>query len=155
MDSGADPAPAPLRLILGATDDERAVVRDGLAAFNRAHTREEAERRGLETGMNPLDALLIDARGAVYGGLLGYTHWGWLHIQTLWVADAARGRGYGRALMQAGEREARRRGCVHSRLATYSFQARDFYERLGYTVWGRLDDYPPGHSSYAMRKDLR
>lgn len=39
-------------------------------------------------------------------------------------------------------------------LDTFDFQARPFYERHGYEVFGTLDDYPPGHSRFFLRKDL-
>lgn len=88
------------------------------------------------------------------GGLLGHTHWNWLFVSHLWVADPLRGRGYGRALMVQAEEEALRRGCDHAHLDTFDFQARAFYERLGYTVFGQLADYPSGHTRYFLQKEL-
>ncbi len=145
------------RLILedAADEEARAYVRERLKEFNDTHARQRAEERHLEPDIRPLDLLLRDPAGCIHGGLLGYTHWGWLHVQTLWLAEEDRGRGEGRHLLEAAEMIARRRGCHHSRLSTYSFQARGFYERLGYTVYGQLADYPPGYTSYAMAKDLR
>ncbi len=147
----------PLHLVAATppSDAVRAWVRQGLMAFNRRHTASGAAARGLEIEMNPLERVLIAPDGTTWGGLLGYTQWGWLHVQTLWLDERCRGQGYGRALLHAVEAEAIRRGCLHSRLSTYSFQARGFYERQGYQVWGHLDDYPPGYTSYAMRKDLQ
>jgi GNAT superfamily N-acetyltransferase len=86
------------------------------------------------------------------GGVLGFTHWNWLHIRYLWVAESLRRGGLGRRLVLTAEREARRRGCEHSHLDTFSFQAAPFYERLGYSVFGRLEDYPPGHSKIFLQK---
>jgi hypothetical protein len=39
-------------------------------------------------------------------------------------------------------------------LETLSFQALPFYEKLGYTVFSRLDDFPPGGARYALTKSL-
>ncbi len=33
-------------------------------------------------------------------------------------------------------------------------QAPGFYERLGYTIFGTLEDYPPGHSRFFFRKTV-
>ena len=57
-------------------------------------------------------------------------------------------------MLAAAEAEALRRGCRGARLFTYSFQARGFYEKHGYTVFGVLDDFPPGHSQIWLRKTL-
>ena len=57
--------------------------------------------------------------------------------------------------MRTAEEVARERGCAGIWLDTFSFQARGFYEKLGYTVFGRIDDYPPGQSRFWLRKHLQ
>lgn len=102
----------------------------------------------------PLVLTLRNAERELVGGLLGATIWGWLHVDTLWVAPPLRGLGYGGRLLAAGERTAGERGCTHARLDTFDFQARGFYERHGYTVYAELAGFPPGHTQYHMRKLL-
>jgi ribosomal protein S18 acetylase RimI-like enzyme len=97
-------------------------------------------------------AVLSRDAGELVGGLLGYTHWNWLYIQQLWVADAFRRRGLGSNLMLTAEREACDRGCLHAHCDTFDFQALPFYQKLGYTVFGSLEDYPIGHTRYFLRK---
>lgn len=90
----------------------------------------------------------------IVGGVLGETYWDWLYIDLLWVKDELRGRGYGHRLMTAAEDEARQRGAKNAYLDTFSFQAPDFYRQHGYQVFGELQDYPPGHQRYFLRKQL-
>jgi GNAT superfamily N-acetyltransferase len=90
----------------------------------------------------------------IVGGVLGETYWDWLYIDLLWVKDELRGRGYGHRLMTAAEDEARQRGAKNAYLDTFSFQAPDFYRHHGYQVFGELQDYPPGHQRYFLRKQL-
>jgi hypothetical protein len=52
------------------------------------------------------------------------------------------------------EAEAVRRGCHGAQLDTYSFQAQGFYEKLGYAVFGIVEDYPSGHSRIYLSKRL-
>jgi len=52
------------------------------------------------------------------------------------------------------EHAAKERGCTAAHLDTFSFQARPFYESLGYEVFGTLDDYPQGHQRFFMKKTL-
>jgi GNAT superfamily N-acetyltransferase len=102
----------------------------------------------------PVNFVLRSERDDVIGGILGQLWGGWLQITFLWVAEAARGQGYGRRLVQAAEDYARARGAVGATLETFSFQARPFYERLGYEAFGTLDEYPPGHAKFFLRKTL-
>jgi len=102
----------------------------------------------------PVNFVLRGARGEVLGGLLGQLWGGWLHVTYLWIGKAARGRGHGTRLMQEAEAYASARGAIGATLETYSFQARPFYERLGYRVIGTIDDYPPGHAKFFLRKAL-
>ncbi len=56
--------------------------------------------------------------------------------------------------MAEGEEEALRRGCCSAWLDTFEFQARGFYERLGYSCFATLPEYPKGHSRYFLQKQL-
>jgi ribosomal protein S18 acetylase RimI-like enzyme len=96
----------------------------------------------------PVNFVLRGERNDVLGECWG----GWLHVTVLWVSEAARGSGHGRRLMENAESYARARGAVGATLETYSFQARPFYERLGYQVCGTVDGYPPGHVNYLLKK---
>jgi ribosomal protein S18 acetylase RimI-like enzyme len=102
----------------------------------------------------PVVIFLRDADDRVRGGITGGVWGGWFHVVALWVDVPLRGRGAGRELLLAAEREARGHGATHAFLETHSFQAPRFYERLGYRVFGVLEDYPPGERQYFMRKDL-
>jgi GNAT superfamily N-acetyltransferase len=102
----------------------------------------------------PVTLALRTPEGALVGGLYGATMWGWLEIDGLWVVLEARGRGCGRRLVHAAEAVARQRGCRGVRLGTFDFQARAFYERLGYVVFGELPGFPAGHTHYELWKAL-
>jgi ribosomal protein S18 acetylase RimI-like enzyme len=92
--------------------------------------------------------------GGVCGGLWGCTNFRWLHIQMLVVPAALRGRGWGAAMVRAAEAEARARGCLGAHVDSFSFQAVGFYEKLGYTRFGVLADFPPGYSQHYFQKRL-
>jgi GNAT superfamily N-acetyltransferase len=93
-----------------------------------------------------------DDSGSVAGGLWGHTQFQWLHVEMLLVPEPLRGQGVGSALMAAAESEARKRGCLGAHLDTFSFQAASFYEKLGFTRFGVLDNFPPGHRLLYFQK---
>lgn len=97
---------------------------------------------------------LRDGAGRIVGGAVGETNWGWLHVTVLAVGPELRGQGWGTRLMREMERIALERGCRHAWVDTFSFQARPFYERLGYTVFGVLPDYPAGQQRYFLSRSL-
>ena len=102
----------------------------------------------------PVAFFLREENGEVLGGLLGDIWAAWLRVRTLAVAPPARGRGFGRELMKRAELYAVERACTDAFLDTYSFQARPFYEKLGYRVFGMLENCPAGHQHYFMTKQL-
>jgi GNAT superfamily N-acetyltransferase len=127
-------------------DAVRRFVVDSLDAHNVAAT-------GL-SNWHPVGFFLKSARGEWLGGLMGHL-WGcWLYVRDLWVAAPARGCGNGTRLLRAAEEYAVERGCFAATLETMSFQARPFYEKLGYEVFAALEDYPPGHTKFYLRKQL-
>jgi ribosomal protein S18 acetylase RimI-like enzyme len=57
--------------------------------------------------------------------------------------------------MRYAEAEAQARGCHSVWLDTFAFQARGFYERLGYRKVAHLDRYyGPGRHAWKMAKTL-
>jgi GNAT superfamily N-acetyltransferase len=92
--------------------------------------------------------------GQILGGLTGELIWNALYVGVLWVSELSRRQGYGSALMQSAEDMARERGCQVSFLSTMTFQAPDFYKRLGYLPIGELPDSPKGFSRVWLAKRL-
>ncbi len=101
----------------------------------------------------PLAVLLHGPDGReVVGGLWGHSMYRWFSIQMLYVPPALRETGNGTALVRAAEDTARARGCLGAQVDTFSFQARGFYERLGYRVFATLPDLPPGHACHYLAR---
>jgi GNAT superfamily N-acetyltransferase len=98
--------------------------------------------------------LTIRSRGKIVGGLAAETFWSWMFVSLLWVSDKHRGRGHGSALIRTAEAEARSRGVRNVYLDTFSFQAPEFYEKLGYREFARLDEFPAGHRRFWLTKAL-
>ncbi|HEX7970577.1 MAG TPA: GNAT family N-acetyltransferase [Stellaceae bacterium] len=132
------------------TDEPGQAAYDAILAGLIAHN----EARAGPGGHHLLAVLVKDDRGKVLGGLWGSTAWQWLFVHLLWLPEGLRGAGLGSDLLRRAEAEARRRGCRNVWLDTFSFQARGFYEGLGYSVFGTLDDYPPGHRRFFLQKAL-
>lgn len=104
---------------------------------------------------HPVGFFLKNPRGEFLGGLTGYIWGGWFHVNFLWVSESLRGQRHGSRLMDVAEALAVERGASAATLETHSFGAQNFYLKRGYTVFGRLDDYPPGHTKLFLRKQLR
>ena len=90
--------------------------------------------------------------GQIIGGLFGDISWGWLHVNVLWVAESHRRHGIGTSLMDRSEAEAIAMGVQLAYLETTDFQALEFYCRRDYEVFASLEDQPPGHVCYYLRK---
>jgi GNAT superfamily N-acetyltransferase len=121
---------------------------EGLVKFNNSCTGKPETQR-------PLVILLSDPQSdEIVGGLYGSTIFSCLRVDLLFVPESMRRSGIGRKLMAEAEAEALQRGCLTATLETFSFQAPGFYERLGYSVVGIVDDCPPGHSRIFLTKRL-
>lgn len=121
-------------------------VHSGLLAFN-------VERLG-EPDCQPLSIFLRDAAGTVVGGITGEIRWRWAHFAKVWVDERFRGQGAGSRLMAAAESYAHEQGCIGVHLSTFEYQARPFYEKLGYRLFGTLEGYPPGYCQFYLAKRL-
>lgn len=101
-----------------------------------------------------LGVFIRDPNGEVVAGLNGWTWAGWLGIASLWVREDLRGHRHGTALLYSAEQEASARGCTHGILDAFSFQAPDFYQKLGYRVVSVVEGFPAGHKRYTLVRRL-
>ena len=88
------------------------------------------------------------------GGLAGWTTFDWFFVVGLFVPEPLRGRGIGRELIRRAEDYARQQGQTGIYLDTFDFQARGFYEKLGFSIFGTLEDHPVGGRRYFLQKRL-
>jgi len=119
-------------------------VARGLAEYNLGHLA--------DAGYAPLGVFVRNRERRIVAGLDAAVYAGWLFVHALWVAAGLRRRGLGRELLAQAEAYAVGRGCHSAWLYTYSFQAPEFYRRLGYEVFGTLD--APDHQRIFLKKRL-
>jgi GNAT superfamily N-acetyltransferase len=124
-----------------------AEVEAAMLAFNQAQLGPQAAQRYV--------LARYATQGDLLAGLVAWSYWNCLYIDQLWVHEAARGRGLGRALMDEAEALALRLGLDGLRVETFSFAAPDFYRRLGYQEYGHLHGMPRGVGRHYLCKWLR
>jgi ribosomal protein S18 acetylase RimI-like enzyme len=117
-----------------------------LAEFN--------ESRAGDARFKEFGILASGESGATIAGLLGHTLWNGFFISALWVAEAVRRKGIGQQLLARAENLAIQNACDHIHLNTFDVQARDFYEKNGFQIFGAIEDYPVGHKRYYLVKKL-
>ncbi len=98
--------------------------------------------------------LAYDAQDRIIGGANGFQWGDSFTIEFLWLEEQWRGQDIGTQLMHAMEQQATQCGCTQVYLDTYSFQAIDFYRKLGYEVAGKLENFPTPYTHYFLKKDL-
>ena len=123
---------------------------EGIKSFNQEHMPDEVV---FEPDTN-FAVFAKDEHGKVLGGIRANAFWNYCIIELLWLSKEVRGLGAGRELMNAAENFAKEKGFKHMRTETLSFQAKPFYEKLGFKVFGELPDYPKGHTTYCLVKEL-
>jgi ribosomal protein S18 acetylase RimI-like enzyme len=99
-------------------------------------------------------AAIRDPDGRIIAGVSGHTWGGCCHVAQLWVHESARKQGLGRSLLLALETHALSRRCSQIVLSSHTFQAPDFYRRLGYIEHARIPGYPSGHADIHFIKYL-
>ena len=91
----------------------------------------------------------------ITGGLRATCFWNTLHIELLWLSEDCRGKGIGKKLIKMAEDFAKENNCEKVFVETTSWQAKPFYEKVGYNLVATLNDRPKGYASHYLTKDLK
>lgn len=105
-------------------------------------------------GRMALAVFVRDENATILAGISGYTAWGWLYVQWLWVDESLRGCNMAGRMLAAAEQEAARRGCHGAYIDTFNPVALKVYQRQGYEPFGVLANFPPGRTRTFLQKRL-
>ncbi|MBQ7919681.1 MAG: GNAT family N-acetyltransferase [Lachnospiraceae bacterium] len=99
---------------------------------------------------------IVDENNEIIAGCLAKMYcWNVIYIDILWVDEKYRKCGLGTRLLNEIEKNALEENCSLIHLDTFDFQAKDFYTKHGYKVFGVLEDCPANHCRYYLKKKLK
>lgn len=131
-----------------STQEEQDLVDHALGEFNINQVPLTQNPRTI-----PMSFVVKNVDDEIIGGINAEMYmWKMLYIHILWVHEHYRGKDLGSRLIQTVENEAKKHGCTLAHLDTFDFQAKDFYLKQGFEIFGVLEDCPPGHKRYYMKK---
>ena len=100
-----------------------------------------------------INRVIADTYGDIIAGINSKMYcWNCLYIDVLWVKEEYRKEGLGSKILNEIEKVAKDKGCYLIHLDTFDFQAKDFYLKHGYDIFGILDECPQKHKRYFMKK---
>lgn len=123
-----------VQFVLNPPKNIKDVIYNGLKAFNLKHFPDEE--------VSAVACYATDESGDFVGGLTGEIFTTSLFVEFFWVDDKKRHSGVGSILMERLEKEAVQLGVTDVYLDTYSFQAPNFYKKLGFIEVGRYTNFP-------------
>lgn len=135
--------------ILPATSEEAELIDNKIVEFNKDQVPFTQKETPLFRNyvIKEDDKIIAGINACIY-------HWGILYIDVLFVDENHRGKNLGRQLLEHVENEAKAMGAYLSHLDTFDFQAKDFYLKHGYDIFGTLENCPPNHNRYYLKKEL-
>ncbi len=136
--------------ITDCTKGDIELIYSGLIESNSRKVPELRNGRYFE-----INKKIVNESGTVIAGCAAEVNqWNALHIDVLWVSEEYQRRGLGSRLLKEVETVAAENGCTLSQLSTFDFQAKDFYIKHGYEVFGILENSPEGHCRYYLKKTI-
>lgn len=133
-----------------STNEEANLVDKGIVEYNLSKVPFTQEPTFVS-----INRVLKGLNGDILAGINSELYcWNCLYIDMLWVKEEFRQNGYGSALLNEIEKIAKEKGCKLIHLDTFDFQAKDFYLKHGYEIFGVLEDCPVEHKRYYMKKNI-
>ena len=119
-----------IEVTLTPNKSDLATISDGIKSFNRQHVPEKV----VSEPDTKFAAFVRDKNDVIQGGIRATAFWNYCILELLWLSENCRGTGVGTELMKKAESFAKEKGFEYMRTETLSFQAKPFYEKLGYKV---------------------
>ncbi len=136
--------------IINCVDTDADYICDKLVEYNLSRVPKTQE-----TDFVNIYKKIVNDEGEIIAGCLAKMYcWNVIYVDILWIDEAYRKQGLGSKLLKEIERIAVEENCTLIHLDTFDFQAKDFYIKHGYEVFGVLEDCPKEHCRYYLKKKL-
>ncbi|EJP6473717.1 GNAT family N-acetyltransferase [Clostridium sporogenes] len=137
-------------IIRESSSEESDLIVDRLVEYNLSKVPVKQEDTFLW-----INRVVEDTKGEIIAGILSKIYcWNCMYIDALWVKGQYRKDGLGTKLLKEVEKIAKDKNCKLIHLDTFDFQAKDFYVKHGYEIFGILDQCPENHKRYFMKKNI-
>lgn len=133
-------------------DKFKEYVLNGLVENNKRKC--EWFRENSSKSEEPKNFLAFDG-DKIIGGAIGYINYNWYFLDLLWIEEAYRDKDIGTTLINNIEEYAQKENLTGVRMETWNFQAKGFYEKMGYKIYATIEDCPPGTIDYFFMKKLK
>ena len=136
--------------IINCVDTDADDICDKLVEYNLSRVPKTQE-----TDFVNIYKKIVNEKGEIIAGCLAKMYcWNVIYVDILWIDEVYRKQGLGSKLLKEIERIAVEEDCTLIHLDTFDFQAKDFYIKHGYEVFGVLEDCPKEHCRYYLKKKL-
>ena len=130
-------------------ESDKEYIIDKLVAYNLSKVKAEQQELFIDLSRK------FVREGKIIAGIIAQMYcWNMVYVDTLWVDSESRGKGLGYRLLTELEDDAKKKGAKLIHLDTFDFQAKEFYEKCGYSVFGKLEDCSSSHCRFYMKKHL-
>lgn len=137
--------------ILNCIDNDAEYICDKLVEYNLNQVPKTQEIE-----FKNINKKIVDEDDNIVAGCLAKMYcWNVIYIDILWVDKKYRKCGLGKRLLNEIEEAALEENCSLIHLDTFDFQAKDFYIKQGYEIFGVLEDCPENHCRYYLKKNLK
>jgi ribosomal protein S18 acetylase RimI-like enzyme len=115
---------------------------------------QESKDQGIEQEASAFGFFIRNNDSKLIAGVNGSIIYGSIYTDQLWVDTSLRHQGIGRMLMEKVHELGSKKGCKMATACTMSFQAQEFYEKLGYECDFERKGYANGSSCLFLKKRL-
>lgn len=137
--------------IANCVDNDAEYICDKLVEYNLSQVPKTQK-----IDFKNINKKIVDEKNNIIAGCLAKMYcWNVIYIDILWVDERYRKCGLGTKLLNEIEKIALEEKCSLIHLDTFDFQAKDFYTKHGYEVFGVLDDCPENHCRYYLKKKMK
>lgn len=135
-----------------STEEFDKIISTNLHGYNRSKCQWIRENTEVKPSKQKYYNFGVYENEKLIGGAVGIIKFSWYFLEELWIDERYRGKNIGTMLIEKIEKCAKENNALGVRMETWNFQARGFYEKMGYTVYAMFEDCPPGTIDYFLKK---